>query len=208
MTEYVLHEYNCPVMENGITLLLITNSVLLGFGLAMDAFSVSLADGLGEPDMPAGRMAKIAGTFGFFQALMPMLGWVAVHTVLQLFSSLQAVIPWIAFLLLGWIGGHMILEAREEKEEEEAEKMSGGTLLLQGIATSIDALSVGFTIAEYPALAALVTAAIVGCVTFVICIAGLLIGKKTGTKLAGKASLLGGCILILIGLEILVSHLL
>ena len=193
---------------SAIPKILIFNSLLLGVGLAMDAFSVSLADGLNEPRMSARRMSAIAGTFAFFQALMPLLGWLAVHTVVQMFTKFQVLIPWIALGLLGYIGGHMIREALENKEEEELEGVSKGALFVQGIATSIDALSVGFTISEYPAADALICALIIGAVTFVICIAGLAIGKKTGTKLAGKASIVGGIILIAIGLEIFISHML
>ncbi|MBR3359046.1 MAG: manganese efflux pump [Solobacterium sp.] len=189
---------------NTFTVLFFLNSILLGVGLAMDAFSVSLADGLGEPNMPRKRMALIAGTFAFFQALMPLAGWLAVHTVLQVFSALQGVIPWVAFALLAWIGVHMWLEKNDGEEEQH---VSRSGLLLQGIATSIDALSVGFTIAEYSAVMALVCAVLIAAVTFVICMGGLLIGRKTGTKLAGSANKFGGTILILIGLEILLEHL-
>lgn len=187
-----------------ISMLFVFNSILLGAGLAMDAFSVSLADGLNETHMTKRRMTAIAGTFAFFQALMPLLGWLAVHTILQVFSALQNVIPWIAFFLLGYIGINMWTEKNEAGEEQ---RVSGGGLLLQGIATSIDALSVGFTIAEYPPFSALVCALIIAAVTFVICMGGLYLGRKTGTKLADKANKLGGTILILIGLEILLKHL-
>ena len=165
------------------------NSVLFGIGLAMDAFSVSMANGLHEPRMKTGRMCLIAGTFGLFQILMPLLGWVCVHTIAELFTGFRRVIPWIALLLLGYIGGKMLLEGlRGEGSDADAVAVSLGGLLLQGIATSIDALSVGFTIADSSWPAALTEA--------------LIIGKFFGTKLAGKASILGGVILIAIGLEI------
>ena len=170
----------------------------------MDAFSVSMANGLREPDMKIGRMCIIAGTFAFFQILMPLLGWVCVHTIAEMFEGFQRLIPWIALLLLGYIGGKMLLEGLRGKdgETEETAAVGWSGLLLQGIATSIDALSVGFTIAEYSWRAALTEALIIGVVTFLICLAGLRIGKFFGTKLAGKASILGGVILIAIGLEI------
>ena len=175
------------------------NSILFGIGLAMDAFSVSMANGLHEPRMKTGRMCLIAGTFGLFQVLMPLLGWVCVHTVAELFTGFHRMIPWIALLLLGYIGGKMLLEGlRGEGSDADAVAVSLGGLLLQGIATSIDALSVGFTIADSSWPAALT----IGAVTFAICLAGLRIGKFFGTKLAGKASILGGVILIAIGLEI------
>ena len=189
------------------TLLFVLNSVLFGVGLAMDAFSVSMANGLHEPDMKTRRMCLIAGTFAFFQILMPLLGWVCIHTIAELFAGFHRLIPWIALVLLLYIGGKMLLEGLRGGEEngDEAVAVSAGGLLLQGIATSIDALSVGFTIAEYSWQAALVEALIIGIVTFVICMAGLRIGKFFGMKLAGKASILGGVILIGIGLEIFLT---
>lgn len=183
------------------------NSLLLGVGLAMDAFSVSMANGLNEPGMGRKRMFGMAGVFAGFQALMPLLGWVCVHTVVQLFEGFTVLIPWIALGLLAYIGGKMLLEGIRHKDGGEAEAVSDGGLVLQGVATSIDALSVGFTIAEYGPLMAAVCAAIIAAVTFVICTAGLVIGRKFGTRLAGKASILGGAILIFIGLEIFVSSL-
>ena len=181
------------------------NSILLGAGLAMDAFSVSLANGLSEPGMKRGRMCGIAGVFAFFQALMPMVGWICVHTVVQYFQSFEKCIPWIALALLGFIGGKMLLEGIRPQETAEVVSVSASVLLMQGIATSIDALSVGFTIAEYGFVMALVCALIIAAVTFLICMAGLLIGRKSGTKLSGKASVLGGAILIAIGLEIFLT---
>lgn len=181
------------------------NSILLGAGLAMDAFSVSLANGLSEPGMKRGRMCGIAGVFAFFQALMPMAGWICVHTVVQYFQSFEKCIPWIALALLGFIGGKMLLEGIRPQDTAEVVSVSASVLLMQGIATSIDALSVGFTIAEYGFVMALVCALIIAAVTFLICMAGLLIGRKAGTKLSGKASVLGGAILIAIGLEIFLT---
>ena len=181
------------------------NSALLGVGLAMDAFSVSMANGLHDPGMSRKRMCIIAGTFGVFQAVMPMTGWVCVHTIVEMFSSFEAFIPWIALALLGYIGGKMLLEGIKGEEAEETAELSAGALFMQGVATSIDALSVGFTISEYGWLMALVCSLIVATVTFFICEAGLSLGKKFGTKLSGKASILGGVILIGIGLEIFIS---
>ena len=192
-------------MEIGFMFLF--NSVLLGIGLAMDAFSVSLANGLNEPNMKKGRMCGIAGTFGFFQALMPMLGWICIHTIVNTFQAFEKCIPWIALILLCFIGGKMLMEGiKGDDEEEEGEKAVGFMgLMVQGVATSIDALSVGFTIADYDFWMALLAAIIIAVVTFFICFGGLEIGKKVGTKLAGKASILGGVILIFIGLEIFVT---
>lgn len=185
------------------------NSILLGIGLAMDAFSVSLANGLNEPCMKGGKMSLIAGIFAVFQGLMPMIGWVCVHTVVQHFRAFETLIPWIALALLGWIGGKMLYEGIHCKCEDcDCKKATLSMVLVQGVATSIDALSVGFTIAEYNWIMALVSAVIIAAVTFIICTAGLYIGKKAGTKLAGKAGILGGSILILIGLEIFITGIL
>ena len=185
------------------------NSILLGVGLAMDAFSVSLANGLNEPKMKAGRMSLIAGVFGIFQAVMPMIGWICVHTIVQYFSSFEKLIPWIALILLLYIGGKMLYEGIKggDEADEAVKNLSFGALMIQGVATSIDELSVGFTIADYNFLMALICALIIAVVTFAICIFGLIIGKKVGTKLAGKANILGGVILIGIGIEIFVTGL-
>lgn len=218
------------------------NSILLGIGLAMDAFSVSIANGLNEPKMKAGKVCGVAGTYAFFQFAMPMIGWVCVHTVVVFFTAAQKFIPWIALILLLYIGGKMVIEscisfhkARKCKQcnncdcenrkfqfnedtkkqiltecadkgvEPEKKSLSFITLMVQGIATSIDALSVGFTIAEYNWLLALIASIIIAAETFVICVAGLKIGKKAGEKLSEKATLVGGIILIAIGVEIFVK---
>ena len=184
----------------------IINACMLGVGLAMDAFSVPLANGLNDAKMKTGKMNLISGTFALFQFLMPMIGWVCVHTIVQYFRSFEQWIPWIALILLLFIGGKMLIEGIRHKDgDEEKPKVGPGALLIQGIATSIDALSVGFTIAEYGFLMALACAVIIAAVTFVICIGGLFIGRKFGTKFAGKASILGGVILIAIGIEIFVT---
>lgn len=184
----------------------IINSVLLGVGLAMDAFSVSLADGMSDTKMRMGRMCGIAGIFAFFQALMPMIGWTCVHTVASCFEAFQAFIPWIALVLLCFIGGKMLVEGIKNKgEEESAGAVTFTALLIQGVATSIDALSVGFTIAEYGTSMAILAAVIIAAVTFPICVAGLFIGKKCGSALSSKASILGGSILVIIGIEIFIK---
>lgn len=186
-------------------LMFLINSELLGVGLAMDAFSVSLANGLHEPRMKKGKMIGIAGTFAFFQALMPMIGWVCVHNILEHFKAFEKFIPWIALGLLAFIGGKMIMDGMKNDGEEESPGVGLTGLLIQGIATSIDALSVGFTIAHYNLAMALCTALIIAAVTFIICLGGLAIGKKFGTRFSNKAQMLGGIILILIGLEIFIS---
>ena len=189
-------------------LFFLLNSILFGVGLAMDAFSVSLANGLHEPNMKRSRATGIAGTFAGFQILMPLIGYLLVHTVVEAFSAFQKFIPWIALLLLGFIGGKMLYEGFSKKDEEEMVAVGLWALLVQGIATSIDALSVGFTIATLPLWQALVESAIIGVVTFFICLGGLALGKTFGVRLAGKATILGGFILIFIGLEIFLTGIL
>ena len=184
-------------------LLFILNSILFGIGLAMDAFSVSLANGLNGPKITLSSVVRIAGTFGVFQTAMPLLGWLCVHTIAEIFQSFQRFIPWIALALLLYLGVTMIVEGMRGQEENK-ESLHGRELILQGVATSIDALSVGFTIAEYSFPFALVESVIIGVVTFGICVVGLFLGKKIGTKVSGKATVVGGIILILIGLEIFV----
>ena len=166
------------------SLLFFTTNIFLGIGLAMDAFSVSMANGLNEPHMNKGRVCTIAGVFGGFQALMPLIGWFCVHTIAESFH---------------------VFEKFKNDCEEEVSAVSPGALFVQGIATSIDALSVGFTIAEYNWIMALAASLIIAIVTFFICIGGLIIGKKFGTKLSNKAQILGGIILIAIGIEIFIS---
>ncbi|MBO6310159.1 MAG: manganese efflux pump, partial [Oribacterium sp.] len=187
----------------------IINGIILGIGLAMDAFSVSMANGLKDPNLKPGKMCSIAGCFAFFQWFMPMIGWICVHTIVLYFKSFQAFIPWIALILLSYIGGKMIYESIPEGkigEDSEAtgedEILSSSTLIMQGIATSIDALSVGFTISEYHLLEAFITAVIIAVTTFIICIIGLRIGRTAGRFLKNKAGIFGGVILIGIGIEI------
>lgn len=197
------------------TELLIT-SVLLGVGLAMDAFSVSIANGLADSGMNKGRMFSIAGTFAGFQFMMPMIGWLLVTEAARLFKWFSPLIPWIALILLLIIGGGLLKDGIEELRDSktgtaEADKLSDTAklgfwaLMMQGVATSIDALSVGFTTAAYNSMQALVSSLIIGVVTLFICLAGLRIGRRLGTLLAGRASILGGIILIGIGIEIWVK---
>ncbi len=183
----------------------IVQQALLGLGLAMDAFSVSLANGLNEVHMKKRKLFLISGTFGFFQALMPMLGWVCVHTIVEYFKAFEKFIPWIALALLGFIGGKMLFEGIINNDEVPAKTLTFGGLLVQGVATSIDALSVGFTIAEYNWITALVSSLIIAVVTFIVCSFAVILGKKFGERLAGRATILGGVILIGIGIEIFIT---
>ncbi len=186
----------------------VINSVMLGVGLAMDAFSVSIANALAEPDMKKNKKFIIAGTFAGFQFLMPVIGWVCVHTIAEHFTRFQKMIPWIALILLSYIGGKMLIEGIRDRVADEIpdkEPLDTRMLIIQGIATAIDALSVGFTISEYSAFMAFTAAVIIAVVTFVICAVGLRIGRKFGLKLAGRATIFGGIILIVIGIEIFVK---
>lgn len=183
----------------------VITSIMMGVGLAMDAFSVSMANGLNEPNMKARKMLLIAGVFGAFQALMPLIGWVCVHTVVQYFKAFEKFIPWIALALLLYIGGKMLIDGIKNQDNDEAASVGFGALLVQGVATSIDALSEGFVIAEYNWQAAIAAALIIATVTFVICVFGVFIGKKFGTVLANKSQIFGGIVLIIIGIEIFVT---
>ena len=220
-------------------------SVLLGVGLAMDAFSVSVANGLANPDMKRNVRIRIASVFAFFQFLMPLIGWGFVHLLAEKFAVVKLFIPWIALGLLGFIGGKMIIEGirdgkeakekaktaeAEESEIENAEQSLGeagprndakagnnaqdnskelkfSTLIVQGIATSIDALSTGFVIEEYSLPLALICSSIIAVVTFALCILGVFLGRKFGMKLANRATIIGGMVLIAIGLEIFIKNL-
>lgn len=185
--------------------LFIFNSILLGVGLAMDAFSVSIANGLAEPKMRLQKSAAVAGTYSFFQFLMPMVGWLIVRTVVGWFGVIELFVPYIALGLLAFIGIKMIVESLRGGDQEETRRLTIPVLLMQGVATAIDALSVGFTLAEYTILPALTASLIIGAVTFVICYAGLWIGRRFGS-IFKHAEVVGGIILIVIGLEIFIKN--
>ena len=163
-----------------------------------------MANGLNDPGMKKKKMCVIAATFAGFQFAMPMIGWFCVTTIKEIFSMFERFIPWIALILLLIIGGKMLLDGirGDEDGEESSGELGVKLLIVQGIATSIDALSTGFTTSAYSAFQAFISSLIIAIVTFIICIAGVKIGKKFGVKLAGKAQILGGVILILIGLKI------
>ena len=196
----------------------ILSSILLGIALAMDAFSVSIANGLKEPGMKKGRMCKIAGCYALFQFIMPLCGYLIVHTIVEFFSFLQKAALWTGFVLLIFLGIKMIKEGIEERraiardglaamqEEtgEEFRRVGNAALLLQGIATSLDALSAGFAIAKYSVFEGISAALIIMVITFILCLAGLRLGKKLGDIFAGRASVLGGIILMIIGIKLVV----
>ena len=185
-----------------MNLLFFENSILLGLGLSADAFSMCLVNGLNEQSLKRGRSFKIAGVFAFFQALMPMLGWYFVHGLIKWFSGVRKYLPLTAFILLTVIGIKMLIP--EKGEEEKSTDLSAGVLIAQGFATSVDALSAGFTMGDYSLPEAFAAAAIIAAVTFAVSYTGLKIGKKAGEKLHKKASILGAAILILLGFKILI----
>ena len=190
---------------------LLLTSLLLGVGLAMDAFSVSLANGLNEPRMKKRKVFCIATIFAVFQALMPLIGWICVHTIVTKFAVFQKFIPFIALALLSYIGGKMLwdsIKCKKDKCDVCRKQVGASELIVQGIATSVDALSVGFVISEYNLIKTLICVVIIAAVTFAICTAGVFIGKKFGDYIAGKASILGGLILIFIGIEIFITGIL
>lgn len=204
---------------------LIVTSIVLGIGLAMDACAVSMTNGLNEPRMKAGKAILIAFMFGLFQALMPLIGWTCVSLVVDKFEVVAKYVPYIAFVLLAIIGGKMLFdgfksikkskastEVTSGKENEEpaqaVKKLTFAALLLQAIATSIDALSTGFSLADIAGTnfwRALLCAGLIALVTFGISLGAVFIGKKFGDKLGDKAQILGGFVLIAIGLEILIK---
>ena len=221
----------------------ILNSIMLGFGLAMDAFCVSMTNGLTCQNLNVRNRLKMAGTYAGFQFLMPLIGWFCVRTVAERFALFHRMVPWIALLLLLYIGGKMLLEAwqirqsrvghnvHEEGLIQDHHQSDAGAsspdsqsdqkaktqdtpapamiswpdLIMQGIATSIDALSVGFTIVDYSLTTALTACLIIAIVTLLVCLAGIRIGQALGNVLEEKANVLGGCILIFIGLEIFIK---
>ena len=183
-------------------------SIMFGLGLAMDAFSVSLANGMNEKRMKIGRMCKVAGIFAFFQAAMPLLGWVAVHTVLEYFNGFAKFIPYIALVLLSYIGGKMIYEGLKKDCDCEDCSVGLGGLIVQGIATSIDALTVGLDIGEYRFIEALICVLVIALVTFIVCMFGVWAGKKFGNMLSNKATVFGGVILVCIGIYIFIKGIL
>ena len=179
------------------------HSFLLGAGLSMDAFTVSLANGLREPGMTRRRMARIAGTYGAFQGLMPMLGRGLIRFAASRLRWLQGWIPWTGAGLLLIIGGKMIWEGFRSSPDARPAPPDAAALLLQGFATSADALSMGFTLADRALVPALTASAIIAAVTFADCLAALAIGRRFGLLFSRQASVFGGCVLAGLGAETL-----
>ncbi len=193
---------------------LIFSSILLGVGLAMDAFSVSLANGLNYPKMRLRKAFLISGIFAVFQAIMPLIGWVAISGFLELFNKFKPLIPWISCILLCFIGGKMLYDSikGEDGEDGKVKSLTIGALIVQAIATSIDALTAGinfakdYNLTQYPYV--LLAVSIIAVLTFVICFCGVKIGQKVGTKFSNAAGILGGGVLIFLGLKIFVTDIL
>ncbi len=190
---------------------LFISSMALGVGLAMDASAVSMANGLNDNKMKLRKIFLIAGMFAFFQALMPLIGYLLGHTLYETLDFIEKykIIPILALVILFIIGAKMAVEGINElidtkkgKKVEDLENkkvLSFKLLIIQAIATSIDALSVGVVIADYSVKNAIICAIIVALVTFVICVPSVFIGKKIGLKIGPFAEILGGAILIVIG---------
>ena len=178
-------------------------SILFGFGLAADASAVSMANGLEENKMKPHKMLLTAFMFAFFQAVMPLIGYFVGHAFID---YIEPFIPWIALILLGFLGIKMIIDGIKKKEDKEKiKKLTIKTIFIQAIATSIDALSVGLTFSNYSNLEAVICCLIIAIVTFILSLICIIIGKKFGTKFENKAVIIGGIILIIIGFEIFIS---
>lgn len=184
------------------------NSVLFGVGLAVDAFLISLSNGLNAPETKRRKMLAMAVVFALFQLIAPMVGWICINTIAKKFELFEECLSWLSLAVLSYIGVKMIVDgACRKKTVEEKPKVGLFALLLQAGITSIDALSVGFAIADYEWRTALAGSAIIALITFLSFIGGFCIGKKFGIKLANKASVLGGIIFIFIGVEVFVNSL-
>lgn len=191
----------------------ILTGIGLGIGLAMDAFAVSMSNGLKENKMKLKKILLIAITFGIFQGVMPLIGYLVGYSLIDYIDKF---VPWIALALLGFLGIKMIIDGIKEIKEGNKDDevcpcencLSIKVLLVQAIATSIDALSAGLSFSNYKLIDAVIVVSIVAIITTIICVAGVYIGKKFGTKLSKYASFIGGAILIIIGLEIFLTGIL
>jgi putative Mn2+ efflux pump MntP len=181
--------------------------LMIAFGLSMDAFAVSITSGMLIKEVRIKHALKIAAIFGFFQAVMPLIGWLAGINFRNYIGKFD---HWIALGLLGFIGGKMVNDSIKEKkdscpkEEEQKDDIGNITLLLLAIATSIDALAagVGFALLNISIMQASI---LIGLVTFIVCVAGVLTGKRCNVFLRSRAELIGGIVLILIGIRIFIK---
>lgn len=180
---------------------------LVGIGLSMDAFAVSICKGLAMPAVNKKQALLIGAYFGVFQALMPLAGWLLGS---QFARHVTKLAPWIAFVLLAWIGGSMLRESlskKEEDEEVEPVELRHKELFLLAVATSIDALAVGVSFSMVELSVSIgAAAALIGCTTFAISVGGVFVGHIFGARYKNRVEFVGGAILILIGVKILLEH--
>ncbi len=178
--------------------------ILIGIGLSMDAFAVAVTNGLCCKNIRAGGTLATGVCFGGFQGLMPLAGYFLGIGFAKYITAFDHI---IALVLLGFIGGQMIFESFKKDDDDKSEtKLTAKTLLMQGIATSIDALAVGVSFAALKDVNIAFASGAICCITFAFSVAGVLIGKKFGTMLNNKAQFVGGLILVGIGIKIFVEH--
>lgn len=183
-----------------MNILFFINSCLLGFGVAIDAFVVATANGISEKNLSKQKAFFIAVLFGFFQGFMPYIGYLAGSVI---FGKIIGFIPYLSLVILSFLGVRTLLSNTETSINS---KLTYKIIFMQAIATSIDALSVGFTLLEYTKSTTFICVLIISVITFLLCLIGIYIGKKFGSKFNKYASIISGIILILIGIEIFFSH--
>ena len=186
--------------------------LIIAIGLSMDAFAVSVSSGMVMCHTKVRRILKIAGSFGLFQGVMPLIGYLIADTFA---AKIQAVDHWIAFTLLAFVGGKMLWEVYKDKDDDipRGDPCEWRNLFVMSVATSIDALAVGVSLAVMPrenmlaySWGYIVSCGIIAAVTFLICIGGVIIGCRFGNRFGKKAEIVGGLVLIAIGLKILLEH--
>lgn len=178
--------------------------LLIALGLATDAFAVSIAHGIATRNRRYTTGLALAGSFGAFQTFMPVLGWLAGLSLIELIGNFD---HWLAFGLLAFVGGKMIYSARDNAEEKKENRLTAATLLVLSVATSIDALAVGLSFSFLQA-SITVPVVVIGTVTFFLSFGGFCFGNKLGNFVGNKIHVVGGIVLIAIGIKILLEHLL
>jgi putative Mn2+ efflux pump MntP len=176
--------------------------ILIALGLSADCFAIGLSASIANRSLTRLQIFRVALSFGIFQAVMPVIGWFAGKTIVDLISSFD---HWVAFGLLALVGGHMLWEAFHEKEEKSPDVSKGWRLILLSVATSIDALAVGLAFA-FEGTNIWLAMPIIGLTSFLVTGLGFIIGKKAGELLGKRAEIVGGLILIGIGIKILIEH--
>ena len=184
----------------------IISSILFGLGLAVDAFLISLAGGVNEPNAKRGKILASALVFAQFQLAAPLIGRLCVRTVAERFLFFKECLSGIALAVLLFLGIKMLVEGLRQSKSKDGEKPKSGigALLLSAAVSSVDALSMGFTIAEYSLWTAVAGAGIIAAITFIAYTAGFFIGRKFGTRLADKAMVIGGILFIVMALEVFI----